>query len=79
MAMKKTGDAVPAEVFSGEEAVVLNEHLQKRGKALSDFTDKQRAELDEDLASVRKEASGNEREDEANSLEGLTPGASDSA
>jgi hypothetical protein len=54
MAMKKTGDAVPAEVFTGEEAVVLNTHLQKRGKALSDFTDNQRDELEADLAKVRE-------------------------
>jgi len=56
MAMKKTGDAVKAVVFSGEEAVVLNEHLQKQGKALSDFTDKQREALDSDLEAVRPKA-----------------------
>jgi len=62
MSMKKTGDAVPAQVFTGEEAVVLNEHLQKRGKALSDFTDNQREELDRDLEAVRVEQTPPEEE-----------------
>ena len=56
MAMKKTGEAVPAEVFTGEEAVVLNEHLQKRGKALSDFTENQREELEADLEATRSKS-----------------------
>lgn len=41
------------EVLRGEEAVVVNKHLAKTGKAVSDFTDDERAALHADLDAVR--------------------------
>ena len=54
MAMKKYGDSKKAQVFRGREAVVLNEHIQRHGKALSDFTEKQLEAFHADLESIRE-------------------------
>lgn len=56
MGMQKYGDNQPAEVFVGEEAVVVSSHLQRTGKALSDFSEEERNALDEDLAKFRPES-----------------------
>lgn len=41
------------EVLRGEEAVVVNKHLSKTGKAVTDFNDKEREALHADLDKVR--------------------------
>jgi hypothetical protein len=41
------------EVLRGEEAVVVNEHLSKTGKAVSDFNENERQALHADLDRVR--------------------------
>lgn len=41
------------EVLRGEEAVVVNEHLAKTGKTVSDFNDKERKAFHSDLDKVR--------------------------
>lgn len=41
------------EVLRGEEAVVVNEHLAKTGKAVSDFNEKERKAFFNDLEKVR--------------------------
>jgi len=41
------------EVLRGEEAVVVNEHLAKTGKAVSDFDEKEREAFRSDLDKVR--------------------------
>ena len=43
------------EVLRGEEAVVINKHLAKTGKAVSDFSDDERTALHADLDAVRGE------------------------
>lgn len=55
MAMQKFGDSEPAEVFRGREANVVSEHIQKHGKAVSDFDDNEKSALDADLSAVREE------------------------
>lgn len=61
MAMKKIGTPEKIEnVFSGCEASVLNDHLQRIGKALADFSDDERADLDADLNAVRESESESE-------------------
>lgn len=62
MAMKKTGDAEKAEVvYSGAEAEVVRDHLVRTGKALSDFDDAEKKQLDRDLKVARNDL---EKEDE---------------
>lgn len=41
------------EVLRGEEAVVVQSHLSKTGKAVSDFSDEERKALHKDLDKVR--------------------------
>lgn len=55
MAMQKFGDSEPAEVFRGREASVVSEHIQKHGKAVSDFDDNQKSALNADLEAVREQ------------------------
>ena len=54
MAMKKYTTPEKAEVFSGKEATVVNKHLAKHGKAVSDFSDEEREALYADLEAVRE-------------------------
>jgi len=41
------------EVLRGDEAVVVNEHLSKTGKAVTEFSDSERQALHADLDRVR--------------------------
>lgn len=50
--MKKYGQNEPLEVFRGKEAAVVNDHMQKVGKAVSDFDSEQLDALRADLQSV---------------------------
>lgn len=52
--MQKYGTSEPLEVFRGEEAAVVNSHMRKTGKAVSDFDKKELSELKKDLAGVRE-------------------------
>jgi hypothetical protein len=63
--MKKYGNPEKVEVFSGEEATVVNTHLARTGKALTDFTDEEREAFHKDLEAVqpaKEEASKEETE-----------------
>lgn len=53
--MKKYTSPEKIEVFYGEEAAVVNKHLAKLGKAVSDFTDEEKEALQADLEAVRVE------------------------
>lgn len=54
MAMKKTGDAQKIDVaYYGEEAGIVNEHLSKTGKAISEFNRDEKRALQEELESFR--------------------------
>ena len=53
MAMKKYTTPEKLEVFSGEEATVVNKHLSKTGKAVSDFNEEERDAFLTELESVR--------------------------
>lgn len=53
MAMKKYTSPEKLEVFSGEEATVVNKHLAKTGKAVSDFSDEEKEAFLSDLEKVR--------------------------
>lgn len=57
MTLKKYGDASKAEVFRGDKAAVVNEHLKKVGKSLEDFSDDERKDLHKDLDAVAEEKS----------------------
>jgi hypothetical protein len=59
MAMKKTNKSEgKLEVLRGPEAEVLNQHFARTGKyAVSDFSDDERAALDESLNEVRADNS----------------------
>lgn len=50
------------EVLRGEEAVVVQSHLAKTGKAVVDFDDDERAALHDDLDSVRPHGQDSEAE-----------------
>jgi hypothetical protein len=54
MAMRKTGDAEKIDVaYFGEEAGIVNEHLSKTGKSVSDFSAEEKEALDKDLQAFR--------------------------
>lgn len=54
MAIKKYAQGEgDLEVLRGEEAVVVQSHLSKTGKAVVDFDEKERQELHDDLDRVR--------------------------
>lgn len=54
MTMRKTGDAEKVGVaYFGEEAGIVNEHLQKTGKSVVDFSADEKEALDRDLQSFR--------------------------
>jgi hypothetical protein len=54
MAIQKIGDAQPASVFTGKEATVVSEHIQRLGKSVSDFSNEEKSALDSDLEAVRE-------------------------
>lgn len=55
--MKKYGDVEKLEVLRGEEAQVLNEHMEKTGRySVSDFNKTQKEELQRDLDAARERA-----------------------
>ncbi len=51
--MKKYTSPEKIVVFYGEEAVVVNRHLKRVGKAISDFSDEEKEALSADLEKVR--------------------------
>jgi hypothetical protein len=54
MAMRKTGDASKIDVaYFGEEAGIVNEHLTKTGKSVSDFNVEEKEALEKDLQAFR--------------------------
>lgn len=56
MAIKKYAQGEgDLEVLRGEEAVVVQSHLAKTGKAVTDFNDEEREALHEDLDRVKPE------------------------
>jgi hypothetical protein len=59
MTLKKYGDNQEAEVFRGEEATVVNKHIAKTGKAVSDFDTKELDALQDELEQVRAESQSN--------------------
>lgn len=54
MAIQKYGQNEPAEVFRGREAAVVNDHMQRVGKAVSEFDENELDSLNNDLESVRE-------------------------
>jgi hypothetical protein len=70
MAIRKTGDAQKIDVaYFGEEAGIVNEHLQKVGKSVSDFSAEEKEALTKDLQAFRasndEESVDNSEEPEA--------------
>lgn len=59
MAIQKYGDAEQADVFHGREAQVVNVHMQRHGKAVSEFSQEQKATLDAELEQLRAEDNAN--------------------
>lgn len=55
--MKKYGTPEKAEVFVGDEAKVINKHLAKTGKTLSEFSEEELEAFNEDLEKAREKAS----------------------
>lgn len=54
MAMRKTGDAEKVQVaYFGEEAGIVNQHLQRVGKSIVDFSADEKKALNEDLQAFR--------------------------
>jgi hypothetical protein len=43
------------EVLRGEEAVIVQSHLQRTGKSVTEFDDKERSALHDDLDRVRED------------------------
>lgn len=78
MAMQKFGDSEQAEVFRGREAAVVNAHMQRLGKAVSEFDDNEKQALQSELEGVR-EPSDEQPEPEADGEKDavLAPGVED--
>jgi len=54
--MQKYGDVEKLDVLVGEEAQVLNEHMERTGRyKVSDFTKAQKEELQRDLESIKQD------------------------
>lgn len=54
MAMRKTGDASKIDVaYFGEEAGIVNRHLSKTGKSVTEFSADEKEALDRDLKAFR--------------------------
>lgn len=54
MAIQKFGDVEKLEVLRGEEAQVLNDHMERTGKyKVSDFTKDEKDKLAEDLEAAK--------------------------
>ena len=66
MALQKFGDSSPAEVFRGKEASVVNRHMRRLGKAVSDFDQSEKDQLQAELEEVREA----EKPEEAEAPEG---------
>ncbi len=62
--MRKYGNPEKLKLFRGEEARVLNEHLAKTGKAVSDFSEEEKDALQTDLEAVAVEDEAEEEVDE---------------
>lgn len=52
--MQKFGDNQHAEVFQGKDAEIVNRHMAKTGKAVSDFDQDELQSLNSELESVRE-------------------------
>jgi hypothetical protein len=66
MGFEKYGDVEELQVLRGREAQVLHEHSQRLGKyRVSDFTEKQKEALLEDLNAVREEEAALAEEEQA--------------
>jgi len=55
MAMKKYTSPAEVTVFTGKEAEVVNDHLAKHGKAVSEFEEQELKDLSDDLEAAREE------------------------
>lgn len=64
MTLQKTGDNQPAEVFRGKEAEVVNRHMQRTGKAVSDFGPDELQRLNIELESVREPKESSSAQDQ---------------
>ena len=54
MAIRKTGDAEQIDVaYFGEEASIVNSHLQRVGKSVSDFSAEEKEALNQELQEFR--------------------------
>lgn len=59
MAIQKFGDVEKVEVLRGEEAQVLNDHMERTGKyKVSDFSKDEKKELTQDLEAAKWEDEG---------------------
>ena len=66
MAIKKYGDAERADVFRGKEATVVNQHIKKLGKAVSDFSEEELNALNKDLEEVQETTSSDKKTSDSN-------------
>lgn len=64
MTLKKYGDNEQAEIFVGREAEVVNRHLQRVAKPVSEFSDEEKQELQADLEKVRADSAPQDSEQE---------------
>jgi hypothetical protein len=55
MAMKKYTSPAEVKVFTGVEAEVVNKHLSKNAKAVSDFNEDELSDLQSDLEGAREQ------------------------
>lgn len=55
MTLKKYGDAEQANVFHGREAQVVSTHMQRHGKAVSEFSKDEKAALSAELEAIQAE------------------------
>ncbi len=61
MALQKYGDAEHANVFHGRDASIVNVHMQRHGKAVSEFSEDEKAALYAELERAALEEEENER------------------
>lgn len=54
MTLQKIGQPEQAEVFRGREATIVNSHMAKTGKAVSEFDQDELQSLNSELESVRE-------------------------
>jgi len=60
MSMKKYTSPEKVEVFYGEEAAVVNRHLKRVGKAISDFSEEEKEALSADLEKAQEKEAAKE-------------------